>query len=115
MTSLTAEQIAAYYLKKQTRFPDGTPVRFIDWKTDASAHVAFLNQVLGKSNREVELYWIGQKNFTGYSAPLGATSNEMIMRFVSKFKGALGYVTKFDELDSPDAEEVKVIEVNGIK
>lgn len=109
VTTLTVEQISAYYLKKQTRFPNGTPVRFIDWKADAIAHLSFLSQVVGKTNREIELYWIAQKVYTGYSAPLRASSEEMIVRFVSKFKGAIGYITSPGGIDSEGVKTVEVV------
>ncbi|HUP58085.1 MAG TPA: hypothetical protein VM598_11575 [Bdellovibrionota bacterium] len=108
VTSLSAHDVADFFLKKQTRWPDGTPVRFIDWKEGSPVRVTFLERIVGKSSREVELYWIGQKLYTGDSAPVKVTSDALVVRFVSRFKGAIGFVGNPEAANFPGVRRIDV-------
>jgi hypothetical protein len=89
---LTPSEVSNYFLKRQSHWPDGTPVRFIDHEAGSSARAIFLQRVIQKSPREVDLYWIGQKLYSGNSAPIQVSRDAMVLNFVAKFKGAIGYI-----------------------
>lgn len=107
--ALDSNEVADFFLKKQTYWPDGTPVRFIDWKEGSATRAAFLEHFIGKSSREVELYWIGQKLYSGDSAPIRVSSDSMVVRFVSRFKGAIGYLVNKSAAHSPGVKQIEVV------
>jgi ABC-type phosphate transport system substrate-binding protein len=110
VASIPAAQLTDFFLKKRTRWADGTPVRFIDWREGSPQRTAFLEKVVRKSSREVELYWIGQKLYTGDSAPIRATSESTVVRFVSSFKGAIGYISNPTSVGSADVKVIELLE-----
>lgn len=89
---LTLEQIRNYYYKISRRWPNGEEVRFID-RSSPQLREVFLKKILRKTNSEVELFWIGQKLYTGNNAPLREASDRITIEFVSSFKGAIGYIS----------------------
>lgn len=93
LTEISRSTLARYYFKEIRQWPDGVPVRFFDQRDDAEVRNVFLEKVLKKSSREVELFWIGQKLYTGNRAPLQIGSDSMMASMVSRFPGAVGYVS----------------------
>jgi ABC-type phosphate transport system substrate-binding protein len=90
---LSASDVASMFLKKKREWPDGTNVRFIDRKDGTPERQLFLSRVLTKSGRDVELYWIGQKLYSGDAAPMQVGSDASVAALVSSFRGAIGYVS----------------------
>lgn len=109
---LSAVDILDYYMKKKRVWPNGTSVRFIDRGDDSPERSFFLKNFLKQSGRDVELYWIGQKLATGNSAPLQASSDSLVEVLVSRFPGAIGYVSGGF---TPSTGAVKKIQVTGIQ
>lgn len=81
-------------MKKDRTWPDGTAVRFFDHRDDNKSREIFLKKFVGKTSREIELYWIGEKIYTGHIAPIQITSDSMMVRMVTRFPGGIGYVSK---------------------
>lgn len=108
---ISVADIRDYYFKFKRRWPNGESVRFID-RSAPDIRETFLRKILHKSNSDVELFWIGQKLYTGNSAPLREASDRATIQFVSSFPGAIGYVTS--EAASA-AKNIKVIslDLNG--
>ncbi|MFA6236314.1 MAG: substrate-binding domain-containing protein [Bacteriovorax sp.] len=93
ITEITRDQIRNFFLKNVRQWPSGTPVRFFDMSDTREERRYFLRQYVKKTPREVDLYWIGQKLYSGNSAPLQISSDAMIAGVVSRFPGAIGYVS----------------------
>lgn len=111
LNQIRLDQVVDYFLKKKRQWPDGTNVRFIDHKDESPEREAFLNHWLKKTGRELDLYWIGQKLYTGDSAPMQVTSDSMMASVISRFKGAIGYVSS--SFNFSRQVGVKSIEVLG--
>lgn len=112
VNEVSANDIRDFYFKRKRRWPSGESVRFIDRALTSNVHDIFVRRILRKSNSDVELFWIGQKLYTGDSAPLRETSDTSTIQFVSTFKGAIGYVSS----STPIAElNVKAVRVTGVK
>lgn len=109
LTEITTNEIADYYFKKKKQWPSGAGVRFFDRSDNSSVRKIFLRKYLKRSQREVETFWIGQKLYTGYSAPTQVSSDYITSALVAKFPGAIGYVSK----DFSGGKSVKVLEVKG--
>jgi ABC-type phosphate transport system substrate-binding protein len=112
VTEVSANDIRDYYFKRKRQWPSGESVRFIDRSLTSNIHDIFVRRILRKSNSDVELFWIGQKLYTGDSAPLRETSDNSTIQFVSTFKGAIGYVSTSTVIGE---QNVKVIKVTGSK
>jgi ABC-type phosphate transport system substrate-binding protein len=108
VSQLSAEDVRNFYFKKKRRWPDDTSVRFIDRSPGSPLRDSFLRNYLHKTGSDVELYWIGQKLYTGDSAPLKESSDEMTMQFVAAFKGAIGYVSSGAQLGTRNVKAVKI-------
>ena len=93
VSELSEEQVGNFFLKKVRQWPNGTPVRFFDQFDEKEERKLFLKNFVKKSSREVELYWIGQKLYTGNSAPLQVNSDTIMAGVVARFPGAIGYVS----------------------
>lgn len=93
VTEISASALAHFFLKETNQWPSGLPVRFFDQKDDTEIHRNFISSILKKSPRELELYWIGQKLYTGSRAPLQLGTDSMMSSMVSRFPGAVGYVS----------------------
>lgn len=91
-TELTASELADFYFKRRTRWPDGTKVQFIDERDGSADKEAFL-ALIGKSQRDIDLFWIGEKNFSGQGAPLQAPTESLVLSMVGSLDGGIGYVS----------------------
>lgn len=108
VTSLSINEIKDYYFKRKRHWPDGSSVRFIDRSPGVAVREIFLKKILDKTSEDVDLFWIGQKLYTGDSAPLRETSDSMTIQFVSSFKGALGYISPTAVLPLNNVKIIKV-------
>lgn len=106
---ITVDQLQDYFLKRARNWPDGTPVRFFDRSDSSSERRAFLDKYIKRSSRQVEQYWIGQKLYSGDSAPSQVSSDSIVVSLVSRFPGGIGYVSE----NFAGAKGVKIIEVVG--
>lgn len=110
VVTLSRSQVTDFFLKKNKRWADGVPVRFFDRADGTDERKQFLRDFVQKSSRDIELYWIGQKLYSGHSAPSQIASDSMVEIMVSRFPGALGYVSESYELTKP----VKKIPATGL-
>ena len=104
--SLTVGEVRDFYFKRKRRWSNGESVRFID-RTSGPLREVFLKKYINKSASDVELFWIGQKLYSGDSAPLKEASDSTTMSFVSSLKGAMGYVDQSTIL----RKNVKVLKI----
>ncbi len=110
-TEINIADVRDYYFKIKRSWPDGENVRFID-RNKPEIREQFLRKILKKSRSDVDLYWIGQKLYTGNSAPLKELSDQSTIKFVSTFKGAIGYVSARADITST---EVKIIKLENVE
>lgn len=109
LNSLTRSQVTEFFLKKAKQWPSGTSVRFFDQSDDSQIRKEFLRTVLLKSSRDIELYWIGQKLYSGHSAPTQLSSDAMMEIMVSRFPGAIGYISN-DYVPSRPVKKINITE-----
>ena len=107
-SQISKDVLQDYYFKRNRHWPDGKPVRFFDRQNNGSREL-FLKNIIQKTSRQVDQYWIGQKFNTGDSAPTQVPSDSLTIGLVAKFPGGIGYVSDSTVLP----KEVKVIEVMG--
>jgi len=107
-SSIKESDLRDYFFKRKRQWPDGTVVRFLDRTPDVPARKTFLKNILKKSSEDVDLFWIGQKLYSGDSAPLREPSDAMTVQFVESFKGAIGYLTNPSLAAGKNVKIVKV-------
>jgi ABC-type phosphate transport system substrate-binding protein len=110
ITALSKDQIKDYYYKRKRTWPDGTAVRFIEAGSRSPVRKQFVTKYLGSTVNDADLHWIGQKLYSGDSAPLQQNSESMIIQFVANLKGAIGYVSSTTPITN---KKVKVLQVEA--
>ncbi len=93
ISSITTVELNDFFIKKNRSWSDGEPVRFFDHREESANKKLFLKKFIRKTSREIELYWIGEKIYTGNIAPIQVTSDSMMAAMVTRFKGGIGYVS----------------------
>lgn len=89
------------FLKKKTRWDDGTLIHPADLHAQSSVRESFSHTVLKRSVAAVRSYW-QQRIFSGRGVPPPElSSDEAVIRYVASHPGGIGYV-------SPRAEVKKV-------
>ncbi len=107
VTSIRIGDLQDFYMKRNRKWKNGDAIRFFDLRDDNENRKLFLEEFIQKTSREVELYWIGEKIYTGNVAPIKITSDSMMASMVSRFPGGIGYVSS--EYKIP--KTVKIIEI----
>lgn len=96
--SLPKEKLAAYFLKKETRWGDGTKISVVDRNPGAAVRVAFSKSVLGKDVAAVKSFWQRQLFSGRETPPAELDSDRAVLEFVAKSPGGLGYVSAGTDL-----------------
>jgi len=85
--------LSQIFLKQLTRWEDGELVRPVDLSPGSLVRRAFSNEVIGRSVAAVRHYW-QQRIFSGRDVPPPELdSEEAVLRYVARYRGALGYVS----------------------
>ncbi len=108
---LSVKQVADFYYKKNRYWDDGSRVQFFDHRSSSTQKALFLKEILKKTYRDVDLFWISEKNQSGQGAPLEAPTDEMVISSVASLPGAIGYITD----ESADLTGVKKIPVKDLE
>lgn len=93
ISSIKISELEDFFMKRTRNWPNGDTVRFFDFRDENVNRKVFLKKFVQKTSREVELYWIGEKIYTGNIAPIQITSDSMMASMVSRFPGGIGYVS----------------------
>jgi ABC-type phosphate transport system substrate-binding protein len=105
VTSLDRREVSALFLRRSTRWDDGTPVLPVDGP-DSPARESFSKEVHGKKAAAVRSYWL-QIIFSGRGVPPPEKpSDKEVIAYVKERPGAIGYVSS-----ATSTEDVKVLEV----
>lgn len=102
--TVTREFVSRAFLKKTTRWPDGSVIHPVDQTADSSLRRRFTENVLGRSISAVRTWW-QQQIFSGNDIPppeLGG--DDAVVAFVLREPGAIGYVSA-----SADVKTAKVL------
>jgi len=105
---LTAKEVKGYFLKKIPVWGNGEKVRPADHSADGPDRAAFLSKVLGMSSDELQRYWLERQYANADHPPAGLEDDPSVVKFVSFFKGGIGFVTR-SALSRAGAEGVKPI------
>lgn len=91
-TSISASELKGVYLEEKSSLPGSGHVEPVLAKS-GPAHEAFLRHVLGRSDSDLQMYYRSLV-FTGRgSIPKMLDSDEAVVAYVAKTRGAIGYVS----------------------
>ena len=92
-SSISKAEVANLFLKKVTKWENGSKVVPVDQTVESAARVSFTKSVLGREVTAVKSYW-QQKLFSGEATPPTEKSSDAeIVNFVKANPGAVGYVS----------------------
>ena len=95
ISSLTRQEAQAIFTGEKTRLEDGKSIRIVVLQ-GGEASRSFLQQVLGKTPSQFDIYW-KKLIFTGKAgAPRTFDSPSAVVRYVASTPGALGFVGSSD-------------------
>lgn len=104
LPALDRQLVADIFLKKTTRWPDGSPIAAVDLRFENPVRREFSERVLRRSVSAVRSYW-QQRIFTGRDVPPPELdSDEAVIRYVQSRRGAIGYVS-----DKAETGAVRVV------
>jgi hypothetical protein len=90
---LDAHFVADLFLKKVRTWPNGQSIQPVDLEPGSAVRRRFTEEVLRRPVAAVRAYW-QQRIFSGREVPPPELSNdEAVMKYVSKYVGAIGYVS----------------------
>ena len=106
VTSISKEQLSRLFLKKTTKWDNGTKVSPVDFGANSEVRGKFTKSIHGKSVSAIKAYW-QKKIFTGKGVPPVELQNDKdVLEFVRSNPGAIGYVSS-----GANTSAVKVITV----
>ena len=106
VSELTKKEVSDYFLKKKKKWANKSNVIPIDLNSKSAVRSAFSKDVHHKNTSQVRAYW-QQMIFAGRGTPpREVQSEEDVISYVKKYKGAIGYVS-----DSADTSGVKVLTI----
>lgn len=91
--TISADRLSRLFLKKLTRWDDGSEVEPVDQSSGAAVRSTFSDEVHGKNVASIESYW-QRMIFSGRATPppeLGGDAE--VLAFVRANPGAIGYVS----------------------
>ena len=105
--SVTKKEASDLFLKKKSKWEDGTKVVPVDQASGAKVREVFSQQIHGKGTSAIRSYW-QQAAFSGTASALPEKANDAeVIEFVKKNPGSVGYVSS-----STSTDGVKVIQIN---
>ncbi len=106
-TSLSRDTLTDSFLKRTTRWADGEIIRPVDQRSDSTVRRRFSDSVLQRSVAAVKSYW-QQRIFSGRELPPPELdSDEAVVSYVMKHRGAVGYVSGAAKLERAKPVQVQ--------
>lgn len=104
--SITKKDVSRFFLKKTTRWGDGTQVVVVDNAPSSQVREAFSLEILGKKVSNIETYWL-QQVFSGRAVPPEVRNSDAeIVEFIRSQPGAIGYVSADTPVDGLTVIEI---------
>ncbi len=108
--SLSDSDIRRIYTNTVLDWPNGAPITIYDLATSNPLRQSFSEQILGKDPDKVAEEWAHLKITNQAKNPPQAIKSEvLIIRRVSREKGAIGYVSLGLVKDNPEVRIIKTI------
>lgn len=107
LDSASEQLLTDLFLKKRVEWPNGEAARPVDLKADSDTRREFSRSVLHRSVAAVKSYW-QQMIFAGRGVPPPElASDEAVIDYVARHRGAVGYVSPSTALTGVKAISVR--------
>lgn len=99
---LSTKNLNLIYWRKQRFWPQGLRIKPVNLRSQSQLRIKFSTAVLGSRPKSQIDYWNGQY-FNGILPPYSVDSEEAVLRYITKTRGAIGYVNacKLDSRVTP--------------
>ena len=104
VTQLDKSDIAAIYLLKKKHWENGDDIMPINLPAQADARTRFTAEVFDSTPDKLGSYW-DQMLFKGETPPVTQNSEQAVILFVERIKGAIGYVET-----KPQSPQIKILQ-----
>jgi ABC-type phosphate transport system substrate-binding protein len=104
LTQLDKNDIAAIYLLKKKNWESGDNIMPINLPAQNSARSRFTSEIFNSSPDKLSSYW-DEMLFKGINPPIIQNSEQAVILFVERVKGAIGYVET-----KPQNPHIKIIQ-----
>ncbi|MDP3877920.1 MAG: hypothetical protein Q8Q50_13145 [Methylobacter sp.] len=104
VTELDKSDIAAIYLLKKKRWQNGDDIMPINLPAQADARNRFTAAIFDSTPDKLGSYW-DQMLFKGETPPVTQSSEQAVILFVERIKGAIGYVET-----KPESPHIKILQ-----
>ena len=101
---LDKETIAEIYLLKIKNWENGEDIIPINLPASADVRNRFTTEIFDKTPDKLSSYWY-QMLFKGETPPITQNSEQALILFVERIKGAIGYVET-----KPQSEQIKILQ-----
>ena len=105
--AMEKDQISKIFLKKITKWANGSRVEPVDLDSQSPVREAFSRDVHGRSVSSIKNYWQRQIFSGRDTPPAELESDAKVIQFVSSHPGAIGYVST-----SANVGNVKVLRIS---
>jgi len=92
VASLSTTELRRIFMKQSRMWPNGEPMVPVDWDSTHYLRAIFSKDVLLRSVREMQEYWVQQSMTQGLTPPSTQRSARAVLRFVASVPGAISYV-----------------------
>lgn len=107
---LSDDKIRMIYTNKMLKWPDGTPVVLYDLAVQDPLRAVFSDRILGRTSYKVAEDWAHLKiTNQAKNPPLTMKSQSLIIRRVSRDRGAIGYVSLDEVRGNPNVRIVNIL------
>jgi ABC-type phosphate transport system substrate-binding protein len=107
VTSLTQAELRRIFMKQSRMWPHGEPMVPVDWESTHYLRSVFSKDIMSRSVREMQDYWVQQSMTQGLTPPSTQRSARAVLRFVASVPGAISYI--------PPGEVDETVNVVAIK
>jgi ABC-type phosphate transport system substrate-binding protein len=108
-SKISRSVLADIYKKDVIRWGNDVRIRPVDQSSQTPVRQAFTREILGRSLGEVQEYWTQRLAVDRELPPATKASDEAVLAFVARKKGAIGYVSSGVDLP-PDVKVLTVID-----
>jgi len=95
---LSKKDLKRVYTKELTSWSDGTQIYPIE--NSGAAKAKFIREIIGQNENENKSYWINQTMTTGKRPPKSFGMPVLILNYVTKTPGAIGYIKAGSNLNT---------------
>ncbi|TRW92689.1 hypothetical protein [Candidatus Methylobacter oryzae] len=104
IAQLAKDDIAAIYLLKKKHWENGDDIMPINLPAQADARNRFTAEIFDSTPEKLGSYW-DKMLFKGETPPVTQNSEQAVVLFVERIKGAIGYVET-----KPQSSQIKILQ-----